>query len=107
MNKDYIGVIQAGGKGSRMKEMTRNLIPKPMLRLNGKPLIQWQVENLLEYGITEFIIIVGFLGEKIKQYFGDGGDFGIRIRYIDETEPLGSAGTLYYLKDILGGKNSS
>lgn len=100
MNKDYIGVIQAGGQGSRMKEITKNLIPKPMLRLNGKPLIQWQVENLLEYGITEFIFIVGYLGEKIKQYFGDGEDFGIHIQYIEEIEPLGSGGALYYLRDI-------
>ena len=79
MHKDYTAVIQAGGQGTRMRDMTRGLIPKPMLLLNGKPMIQWQIENISQYGINEFILIVGYLGEKIEKFFGDGSRFGVHI----------------------------
>ncbi len=105
MCKDYVAVIQAGGQGTRMRALTKDLIPKPMLLLNGKPMIQWQVENVAKYGIRDFVFIVGHLGEKIKEYFGDGKHFGVRIRYVEETEPLGSAGALYYLKDMVSVKS--
>lgn len=99
MRKKYIAVVQAGGKGTRMRELTRDQIPKPMLMLNGKPMIQWQIENIARYGIREFVIITGYLGKKIAEYFGDGTSLGVRISYIREEEPLGSAGALYFLKD--------
>ena len=97
--KNYTAVIQAGGKGTRMRELTKDQIPKPMLMLNDKPMIQWQIENIARYGIREFVIIIGYLGEKITEYFGDGTSLGVNISYIQEKEPLGSAGALYYLKD--------
>lgn len=103
--KGYVGVIQAGGKGTRMSELTHDEIPKPLLMLNDKPMIQWQIENLREYGIKDICIIIGHLGEKIEKYFGDGSGFGVTINYIREKSPLGSAGALYYLKDIIGDKN--
>ena len=59
----YIGVIQAGGLGTRMRELTKNNIPKPMISLNGKPMLQWQIESAVRYGVNEFVIIVGHLGE--------------------------------------------
>lgn len=99
MYENYIAVIQAGGKGTRMIELTHDEIPKPMLMLNGKPMIQWQVEDIKKYGIKEFVFIIGHLGENVKKYFGDGSEFGIHISYIEETEPLGSAGALFYLKN--------
>ena len=99
MRNEYIAVIQAGGKGTRMLELTHDELPKPMIQLNGKPMIQWQIENIAKYGIREFVIIIGHLGEKIKEYFGDGTIFGIHISYIEEKEPLGSAGALYFLRD--------
>lgn len=99
MKRNYVAVIQAGGKGTRMVTLTRDEIPKPMLFLNGKPMMQWQIENIREYGISEFIIIIGHLGEKIEEYFGDGEKFGVHIQYIKETEPLGSAGALYCLRE--------
>lgn len=105
MNKEYIAVIQAGGKGTRMLELTRDEIPKPLLRLNGKPMIQWQIENLLEYGIKNIYIITGHLGEKIRECLGDGTQFGIGITYIKEEIPLGSAGALYFLKDVAAEKS--
>ena len=96
----YVAVIQAGGKGTRMVELTKDVIPKPMLEMNGKPMIQWQIENLRKYGFSEFVIIVGHLGDVIRDYFGDGNKLGVKINYIQETEPLGSAGALCYLKDL-------
>ncbi len=101
----YIGVIQAGGLGTRMRELTKNNIPKPMISLNGKPMLQWQIESAVRYGVNEFVIIVGHLGEKIREYFGDGSFMGVRISYITENEPLGSAGALYYLKDRICSEN--
>ncbi len=102
MTRKYIAVIQAGGKGMRMRELTNDVIPKPMLMLNGKPMLQWQIENIARYGIREFVIITGYLGEKIIEYFGDGTSLGVAISYVREEEPLGSAGALYFLKDKIG-----
>jgi histidinol-phosphate phosphatase family protein len=102
MEREYIAVIQAGGKGTRMVELTGDRIPKPMLELNGKPMLQWQIENLLEYGVKDICIIIGHLGEIIENYFGDGSRFGASITYIREQEPLGSAGALYYVRNISG-----
>lgn len=96
-----IAVVQAGGLGTRMRELTDDKIPKPMLRLNGKPMIEWQIEAVARYGIKDFVLIIGHLGEQIKEYFGDGAKWGIRISYIEEKEPLGSAGSLYYLNEHL------
>ena len=103
LTREYTAVIQAGGKGTRMRELTGDRIPKPMLELGGKPMIQWQVENLKKYGIREFVFIIGHLGEKVKDYFGDGTTFGVHISYVEENEPLGSGGALCYLKDITAG----
>lgn len=86
--------------GTRMLELTKDKIPKPMLLLNNKPMIQWQIENISRYGIRDFVIITGHLGEKIREYFGDGSRLGVHIRYIQETIPLGSAGALLYLKEM-------
>ncbi len=105
MHEKYVAIIQAGGNGTRMFSLTHDLIPKPMLILNGKPMLQWQMENLSQYGINEFVIIIGHLGEKIKEYFGNGAHFGYDIKYIEEDTPLGSAGALYYLKSIYSDKN--
>lgn len=94
----YLAVIQAGGKGTRMVELTHDEIPKPLLALNGKPMIEWQIINLKAYGITEFVIITGHLGHLIEEYFGDGSKWGVKIFFVHENEPLGSAGALFYIK---------
>ncbi len=95
-----IAVIQAGGLGTRMQELTENKIPKPMLHLNGKPMIEWQIEMVSRYGIKEIVLVIGHLGEQIREYFGDGKRWGIHIDYISESILLGSAGALYYLRDF-------
>lgn len=94
-----IAVIQAGGKGTRLTSVTNDLIPKPMVMIQGKPLLQWQIEMLHNNGIKKIILIIGHLGFVIKEYFGDGSKFGVAINYIEENEPLGTAGALYFLKD--------
>ncbi len=100
MKEKIIAVIQAGGKGTRVDKLTHCVIPKPMLEMNGKPMILWQIEAVKRYGIEEIYIIIGHLGEAIRGYFCDGSDFGVSISYIEEEEPLGSAGSLYYLKEF-------
>lgn len=96
---EMIAVIQAGGLGTRMYSLTHNMIPKPMILLNGKPLILWQIEAFMRYGVKRFVIIVGHLSEIIKDYFENGEKYRISIEYIEEHEQLGSAGSLFYLKN--------
>lgn len=94
----YKAVIMAGGKGTRLSAVTGGEIPKPMVQICGKPLLERQIECLVKGGVNEIVIITGYLGNKIKEYFGGGERHGVKISYIEEKEPLGSAGALYYLK---------
>lgn len=101
MKRTYMAVIQAGGKGTRMRELTGDQRPKPMLLLNGRPMLEWQIQNIAAYGIKDFVIITGHLGEKIEEFFQDGAGWDVNIRYIQEKEPLGSAGALVFLEPML------
>lgn len=92
-------LILAGGKGTRLAELTKNLIPKPMVEIDGKPILECAVMQLKRYGVTDIFISVGFLHEKIRDYFGNGEKFGVKIEYIIEDEPLGSGGALFFVKD--------
>lgn len=105
MKKIDVAVIMAGGKGSRLRSITNDEIPKPMVPVDGKPLLEYQVEALKEYGIKKIVMIVGHLGEKIMDHFKDGKDFGVDVDYIVEKEPLGTAGAFYYLKDKTDAKD--
>lgn len=87
----------AGGKGSRISSIADD-IPKPMIDICGKPLLERQMEWLLSQGINDVTIIIGHLGSKIVEYFGSGDNIGISIRYIMEDEPLGTAGGLFYVR---------
>lgn len=88
-----------------MEALTCGRIPKPMLSLNKKPMLEWQIEEIKKYGIDEIVIITGYLGEQIEQYFKDGESFGVRIHYIREREALGSAGALYYVRKLARGRD--
>lgn len=90
-------VIMAGGKGTRIREINSE-VPKPMIPVLGKPILQYEIETLKKQDITDIILVVGYLGDQIVSYFGDGEKFGVHIRYIEEKEPLGTAGSLFYLK---------
>lgn len=86
-------VIMAGGMGTRIQTVRAD-VPKPMIEICGKPILQYQIENLKECGLTDITLIIGHLGEKIKEYFGNGSAFGVKISYFTETNPLGTAGAL-------------
>ena len=73
-------VIIAGGKGTRLAPFTQNL-PKPMIPVNGRPFLEYLVELLKENGITEIVMLVAYLSDKIKDHFGDGSKFGLKISY--------------------------
>ena len=105
MKNINLAVIMAGGKGSRLLSITNDEIPKPMVPVDGKPLLEYQVEKLKTYGIKKIVMIVGHLGEKIVDHFKDGKNFGVEIDYIFEKEPLGTAGAFYYLKDKIDAKD--
>ncbi len=91
-------VITAGGKGTRLSSIAGD-IPKPMVSINGKPILEYQINCLKANNITKIYILIGYLGKVIKDYFGNGHSFGVDIEYVEEQEPLGSAGALYYLRN--------
>lgn len=94
-------VIMAGGKGTRIAEVNSE-VPKPMIPIEGKPILEYQIEALQQQGYNDYIFIIGHMGHVIKEYFGNGSRFGVKIQYIVEDYPLGTAGALYLLKkDIL------
>lgn len=93
-------VITAGGKGTRLSSIA-NDIPKPMVSVVGKPILEYQINCLKENGIKDIFIIIGHFGSIIRNYFKDGSAFGVNIKYIEEKEPLGSAGSLFYLRKEL------
>ncbi len=90
-SKRMKAVILAGGKGTRLGKLTHD-IPKPMIPLLGKPLLEYHIEWCKRYGIEEVILIVNHLKEPILQHFGDGSGFGIKISYFEESAPLGTVG---------------
>lgn len=94
-------VILAGGLGTRLKPLTEE-IPKSMIPIQGKPFLEHQLKLLRQGGISDIVLCVGYLGEKIKEYFGDGKEFGVEIKYSEETEKLlGTAGALENAWDLL------
>lgn len=83
----------AGGRGERLKPLTDTL-PKPMVPLNGRPMLAYQVDRLLYNGVTDIVFLCGYLGEKIEEYFGDGSAFGFRAHYSHEDHPMGRGGAV-------------
>ena len=86
-------IILAGGMGKRMRPLT-DTVPKPMVLVADKPILQWQMDWMKGSGVQEFVLCVGHLKEKIIEFFGDGSRFGVRVDYVIEEEPLGTAGAL-------------
>jgi dTDP-glucose pyrophosphorylase len=92
-------VIMAGGRGERLRPLTDNT-PKPMLKLGEKPIIEYSIDRLIEFGIENIYITIHYLGNQIKEYFGDGSQKGIKIKYIEEDKPLGTIGVLSHINDF-------
>lgn len=101
-------VFMAGGKGTRISSVANN-VPKPMIPIMGKPVLEYEIECVKQQGFKDLIITVGHLGQQIIDYFGDGSKispvtgepFGVHIEYYFENKPLGNAGALFQIKDKL------
>ena len=93
-------VIMAGGRGTRISSVASE-IPKPMIKIEGKPVLEHEIECLHDQGFTDLIITVSHLGSIIMDYFGDGSRFGVQIQYFNEETPLGNAGALFKMRDLL------
>jgi NDP-sugar pyrophosphorylase family protein len=94
-------VILAGGLGTRLGRLTRT-VPKPMLPVDGRPFLEYEIELLRKNGIGDIVLCVGHLGEAIEDHFGDGREFGVSIRYAyDRKKLLGPAGALKRAEPLL------
>jgi dTDP-glucose pyrophosphorylase len=91
-------VVMAGGQGSRLRPLTET-VPKPMLRVAGRPILERIVLHLVGFGIKRIFVSVNYLGDVIEAHFGDGSAFGARIDYLREDRPLGTAGALALLPE--------
>lgn len=98
LNDGICGVILAAGKGQRLTPLSFES-PKPLLSICNKPIMQYQIENMINLGINEFFIVVGHLKEKIISYFGDGSSLGVKIKYVEQKENLGIAHAVGQLED--------
>ena len=97
-----IAFILAGGKGTRLKEIIPGDIPKPMVNIAGKPILQYQMEYLAKNNVDEVIVSVGYGAEAIRKYFGDGKKFCLSITYSEEYQPLGTAGAFKSAESLFG-----
>ena len=92
-------VVMAGGKGIRLRPLTEN-IPKPMIRVAGRPILERIILHLVSYGIRRIFLSVNHLAQVIEDYFEDGSKYGASIEYIREIDPLGSGGAISLLPEI-------
>ena len=91
LKRDNAVVLMAGGLGTRLRPMTDSL-PKPLMEVGKKPILQTIIENFRKYGIRKIFISVNYKSEMIKGFFEDGKAFGVEINYIEEKKRLGTAG---------------
>lgn len=92
-------VLMAGGLGKRLYPLT-NDCPKPLLKVGDKPILETIIQNFIDYGFSRFYISVNYKAEMIEDYFGDGSQWGVEIRYLREKEQLGTAGALSLLPEV-------
>ena len=89
-------VLMAGGRGTRISELFPD-IPKPLIPIQGIPVLEREIISLRDQGFSDIILTIGYMAEKIKSYFGDGSKLGVNISYFVEDKPLGNAGALFFL----------
>ena len=94
-------VIMAGGRGKRIAELFPD-IPKPLIPIDGMPILEREIRSLSSQGFKDIILTVGYLADKIVDYFGDGSQWGVKIAYFIEKTPLGNAGALFRLREEIG-----
>ncbi len=93
---NYI-VLMVGGLGTRLHPLTKK-IPKPMIKVGNRPILETIILNFKQYGFTNIILSVNYKAEMVQEYFGDGSDFGVHIEYIYEDKRMGTAGALSLMK---------
>lgn len=94
-------VILAAGRGTRMRDLT-NELPKPMVVVRGKPVLQYIVEGLAAAGLNEILLVVGYRKEVVQDYFGDGSGHGVRINYVDQVVQDGTGKVVELAKEFCG-----
>lgn len=95
-------MILAGGRGKRLGALSRHR-PKPMLLIKGHPFLEYLLAWLRRYGLKDIIICSGYLSKLIEKYFGSGRDLGLKIKYVVEEKPLGTAGALRHARRYIDG----
>ena len=98
-------VVMAGGEGTRLRPMTANQ-PKPMLPVVNRPIMEHVLRLLRRHGFDETVVTVQFLASMVRNYFGDGEDFGMSLQYATEETPLGTAGSVKNAEDACGTSRS-
>lgn len=99
-SKENWALIMAGGMGTRLHPLTKD-IPKPMLRVGAKPIIETIIEQLKSYGFSNIILSLNYKADVIKNYFQDGSNFGVNIYYVNEKKRLGTGGSIRLAKEYL------
>jgi NDP-sugar pyrophosphorylase family protein len=95
-----VAIILAGGKGTRLRPIT-DKVPKPLIDVRGRPILDYNIELCKTYGITDIILSIGYMKEQIREHYKDGSRLGVKITYIEEDKPLGTAGPLRVIRDRL------
>src|SRR5437764_9394739 len=93
-------VLLAAGRGTRMRELTETL-PKPMLQVRGKPVLQHIVEGLRDAGLTNLLVVVGWRADVVKGFFGDGSNFGVEMNYQTQTVQDGTGRVVALAQDFV------
>lgn len=93
-------LILAGGKATRLRPLTSK-VPKPVVPLVGQPFISYMLEWLCSHGVDDVVMSCGFLADGVRAVLGDGSQFGVRLQYVEEPEPLGTGGALKFAEDLL------
>lgn len=94
-------IVMAGGRGTRISKLFPD-IPKPLISIDGVPVLEREISSLRNQGFTDLILTVSYMADKIMDYFGDGSKFSVNIEYFVEKAPLGNAGALYKMRDRIG-----
>lgn len=97
--RDNLVVLMVGGLGTRLRPLTDNC-PKPLLKIGQKPILETILDSFIDCGFRRFCLAVNYKAEMIENYFGDGSRFGVEIDYIHEKKRMGTAGALYFLKEL-------
>jgi UDP-N-acetylglucosamine diphosphorylase / glucose-1-phosphate thymidylyltransferase / UDP-N-acetylgalactosamine diphosphorylase / glucosamine-1-phosphate N-acetyltransferase / galactosamine-1-phosphate N-acetyltransferase len=103
MTKIERAVILAAGRGTRMRELTAEL-PKPMIEVRGKPVLQHIVEGLRDAGIGELLLIVGYRADAVREFFGDGSRYNVAIQYTTQTVQDGTGRVVELARDFVGNR---